>query len=254
MYEVLKFTGASDVALEYTRAYRQIMMFFRLRILAFLAEKHAAKARHAANVLDGACPALASTPALHLKVLRLMLSTEVDVLLTEAPEAVAERTLPPLFRKLPRADPPVDPALCQIPVDEVWTALTDPAVRRLGEELLPRDGDVLVEQWVNEMRAAPLNPVSEHLYAMPSRYEASRFANGLPAAATIVHKLGLESAGAAVVRASSAKVVAVMESSRKKAADFKRNDLSLAAKEAKDLLESLGLDPDDDDVTVIGRA
>jgi len=41
------------------------MMFLRLRLIAFLAEKHAFKARLAADVLDEACPDLSSTPALH---------------------------------------------------------------------------------------------------------------------------------------------------------------------------------------------
>lgn len=146
------------------------MMFFRLRILAFLAEKHASKARHAAAVLDTVCAELSSTPALHQKVLRLVLSSGVDVVLTEAPEAAAERTLPPLFRKLPRAEPPIDPEACRIPLEDVWAALGSDAVGGLGDALLPKDGDPLVEKWVSEMRAAPINPVSEHLYAMPSRY------------------------------------------------------------------------------------
>lgn len=108
------------------------MMFLRLRILAFLAEKHAAKARHAAAVLDQVCSELSSTPALHQKVLRLVLSAGVDVVLTESPEAIAERTLPPLFRKLPRAEPPVAPEDCKIPLPDVWAALGSDEVGRLG--------------------------------------------------------------------------------------------------------------------------
>lgn len=60
-----------------------------------------------------------------------------------------------------------------------------------------------MEQWVNEMRAAPLNPVSEHLYAMPSRYEAARFADGTPAGAASSHRVGQEQAGIVTVMRSS---------------------------------------------------
>lgn len=45
-----------------------------------------------------------------------------------------------------------------------------------------------------------------------------------------------------------------MEERDAQAAQFKRADVSLAAQEARELLESLGLDPEDDEVEVRGRS
>lgn len=41
-----------------------------------------------------------------------------------------------------------------------------------------------------------------------------------------------------------------MEAKDQQARAFKRDDLTLAAQEAKELLESLGLDPNDEEVVV----